>query len=76
MIMRYERDNNAPWISAGYTMVVQAGPVRLDGRSASEKSALVNLLYHHFGDLDVLNQELLQYQLTSARIISKANQMQ
>jgi AcrR family transcriptional regulator len=66
------QDTRAPWIFAGYSMFAKHGPGSLKVEALARKAGISkSSFYHHFGDIDVFIEGLLEYHLTRARVIAE-----
>ena len=67
-----ENDIKTPWILAGYELFSKYGP---DGLKVEALARIVNKnkssFYHHFADLDLFINRLLEYHIKQSEIITK-----
>ncbi len=66
------KENSLPWIEAGYRVFSLEGPGFLKvERLAREVGISKSSFYHHFADVDIFREKLMEYHLQSASTIAE-----
>ena len=66
------KDNELPWIEAGYELFSQFGPDALKIERLSKKTGISkSSFYHHFADISIFSERLLSYHLHRANIMAQ-----
>ncbi len=66
------KSSKLPWIRTGYTLFASEGPAGLKVEVMARKvNKSKSSFYHHFADLEVFTEILLQYHLERAQIIAQ-----
>lgn len=66
------KDNQLAWILTGYQLFAQAGPQGLKVEVIARKvQKSKSSFYHHFADLEVFTEFLLDYHLQQARLLAE-----
>ena len=66
------KDNELPWIEAGYELFSQFGPDALIIERLAKKTGISkSSFYHHFADISIFSERLLSYHLHKSNIMAQ-----